>query len=104
MTEEHRYTKITVSLLNDHFVFYPRYRRKLFLDESVGGRFKELIQEIGEKYIFKIVTIEADKNYYYLFLNTLSIYSPVDMMNKIKGGTTTILRDEFTHLHLMPSL
>lgn len=86
------------------FVFYRRYRRKLFLDEAIDGRFKELIQEIGGKYIFKVVPIEADKNYRYLFLNMLSIYSPADMMNKIKGGTTKILRDEFFHLHLMPRL
>ncbi len=25
-------------------------------------------------------------------------------MNKVKGGTSRILRDEFSHLHQMPSL
>ena len=38
---EYRRTNTTVSLLNYHFVFCPRYRRKIFLrndvEESVGG-------------------------------------------------------------------
>ena len=62
MTEEHRHTKTTISFLSNRFVFCLGYRRKLFLGEAVDGRFKEFIQEIGGKYVFKIVPIEADKS------------------------------------------
>ncbi len=76
MAEEHKHTKITVSLFNDHFVFCPRYRRKLFLNEAVDVRFKELVQEIGEKYDFKIIAIETNKDHCHLFVNMLPTYSP----------------------------
>ncbi|MBO0461096.1 transposase, partial [Enterococcus sp. DIV1298c] len=31
-------------------------------------------------------------------------YSPADIMAKVKGGTSRILRDEFPELKAMPSL
>ena len=45
MKNEYRHTKTTVSMINYHFVFCPRYRRKIFLIPGVEGRFKELIRE-----------------------------------------------------------
>ncbi|MFS0616133.1 IS200/IS605 family transposase, partial [Lederbergia ruris] len=34
----------------------------------------------------------------------LPTFSPADVMNKVKGGTSKILREEFVHLNQMPSL
>ncbi|MED4571874.1 transposase, partial [Brevibacillus agri] len=42
---EYRRTSTTLSLLNYHFVFCPRYRRKIFLQADVEQRFKELVHE-----------------------------------------------------------
>lgn len=53
--EEYRRTKTTVSLINYHFVFCPRYRRKIFLDARVEQRFKEMVLEIGESQKIKMV-------------------------------------------------
>ncbi|MFS0615157.1 IS200/IS605 family transposase [Lederbergia ruris] len=104
MIEEYRHTKTTVSLLNYHFVFCPRYRRKIFLNEAVDLRFKQLVQKICEKYGFKIVAMKTDKDHCHLIVNTLPTFSPADVMNKVKGGTSKILREEFAHLNKMPSL
>ncbi|HDR6739871.1 TPA: transposase, partial [Bacillus thuringiensis] len=46
MMNDYRRTKTTVSLINYHFVFCPRYRRKIFLNTKLEERFKELVQEI----------------------------------------------------------
>ncbi|WP_459796535.1 transposase, partial [Alkalibacterium sp. m-11] len=43
--ENYRRTKTTVSLINYHFVFCPRYRRKIFLNPSLEERFKKLVQD-----------------------------------------------------------
>lgn len=102
--EEYRRTKTTVSLINYHFVFCPRYRRKIFLNPNLDKRFKELIYQIAENQRFKIIVLETDKDYCHLFLNALPMYSPVDIMAKVKGGTSRILRDEFPELKAMPSL
>ena len=84
--ENYRRTKTTVSLLNYHFVFCPRYRRMIFLDEQVDLRFKELLQQISEKEDFKIVAMETDKDHCHLFLNVLPTYSPTDIMAKVKAA------------------
>lgn len=102
--EEYRRTKTTVSLINYHFVFCPRYRRKIFLNQNLDVRFKELVGQIAEKYDFHIVALETDKDHCHLFINTLPTYSPADIMAKIKGGTSRQLRDEFQELKAMPSL
>ncbi|KMJ60334.1 transposase [Bacillus sp. LL01] len=101
---EYRRTQTTVSLLNYHFVFCPRYRRKIFLVEEVEKRFKELVQEICEKVEIQIVAIECDKDHAHMFLNALPKLSPSDIMAKIKGYTSKKLRDEFPHLQHLPSL
>ncbi|HFR4168402.1 TPA: transposase, partial [Bacillus cereus] len=55
MMNDYRRTKTTVSLINYHFVFCPRYRRKIFLNTKVEERFKELVQEICRELDVSIV-------------------------------------------------
>ncbi|MGG3449219.1 IS200/IS605 family transposase [Domibacillus aminovorans] len=101
---EYRRTSTTVSLLNYHFVFCPRYRRKIFLQTEVEQRFKELVHEVCEELQIVIVALECDKDYTHLFLNALPSLSPADTMAKIKGVTSKKLREEFPHLRHLPSL
>lgn len=104
MENNYRRTKTTVSLINYHFVFCPRYRRKIFLNEKLDNRFKGLVYEIARKEDFKIVALETDKDHCHIFLTALPNYSPSDIMAKIKGGTSKILRNEFKELNAMPNL
>ncbi|USK68660.1 IS200/IS605 family transposase [Peribacillus asahii] len=101
---KYRRTSATVSLLNYHFVFCPRYRRKIFLQAEVEQRFKELVREVGEELQIEIVALECDKDHTYMFLNALPSLSPANMMAKIKGVTSKKLREEFPHLRHLPSL
>jgi putative transposase len=101
---EYRRTNTTVSLLNYHFVFCPRYRRKIFLQPEVEQRFKELVKEVCEELQIQVIAHECDKDHTHLFLNALPTLSPADMMAKIKGVTSKKLREEFPHLHHLPSL
>jgi putative transposase len=48
MEQDYRRTRTTVSLINYHFVFCPRYRRKVLVNQ-VEERFKERVTEIGEE-------------------------------------------------------
>ena len=104
MENIYRHTNTTVSLINYHFVFCPRYRRKIFLIPNVEERFKHMVNFVCEEMDIKIVAIECDKDHAHMFLNCLPILSPSDIMQKIKGVTSRVLRDEFTELKKMPSL
>jgi len=104
MENKYRKTKTTVSLINYHFVFCPRYRRKIFLIPNVEDRFKYLVNYICKEMDIEIIAIECDKDHTHMFLNCLPNLSPSDIMQKIKGVTSRVLRDEFKELSKMPSL
>lgn len=104
MENKYRTTKTTVSLINYHFVFSPRYRRKIFLINGVEERFKNLVKYVCKEMKIEIIAIECDKDHTHIFLNTLPTLSPSDIMQKIKGYTSKVLREEFKELFNMPSL
>ena len=104
MNNEYRISKTTVSLINYHFVFCPRYRRKIFVNSDVDARFKSLVQEISQENEWRIIAIETDKDHCHLFINVKPTNSPSEIMKLIKGKTSIILRQEFEHLSKMPSL
>ncbi|GEN57790.1 IS200/IS605 family transposase [Halolactibacillus alkaliphilus] len=84
--------------------FCPRYRRKISIRSDVEERFKELVREVCEELEINIAALECDKDHTYMFLNALPKLSPSDIMAKIKGYTSKILREEFSHLKHLPSL
>lgn len=104
MENKYRKTKTTVSLINYHFVFCPRYRRKIFDISDVETRFKEIVKDICNELEIEIIAIECDRDHTHIFLNCLPTLSPSDIMNKIKGVSSRIIRDEFEELSKMPSL
>ena len=115
MENNYRHTNTTVSLINYHFVFCPRYRRKIFLIPKVEQRFKELVKLKCKELEIEIIAIECDKDHSHIaiecdkdhshmFLNCLPTLSPSDIMRQIKGYTSKILREEFSELSKMPSL
>jgi putative transposase len=71
MENIYRTTKTTVSLINYHFIFCPRYRRKIFLITNVEVRFKYMVQYICEELGIEIIAIECDKDHAHIFLNCL---------------------------------
>ena len=103
MGQEYRRTQTTVSLINYHFVFCPRYRRKALVGE-VEKRFRDILQEICKENDFVIVTLEVMPDHVHLFLNALPSMSPSDIMAKVKGVTSRELRQEFKHLRHLQSL
>jgi len=104
MENNYRKTKTTVSLINYHFVFCPRYRRKIFEIPKVEERFKNLVETICKELNIEVIAMECDKDHTHMFLNALPKLSPADIMQKIKGITSKLLREEFSKLSKMPSL
>jgi putative transposase len=103
MGQEYRRTQTTVSLINYHFVFCPRYRRKVLVGE-VEKRFKELLPIICQEIEVNIIALEIMPDHVHVFLNALPSISPSDIMAKVKGVTSRRLRQEFKYLSHLPSL
>ena len=104
MKTEYRRTNTTVSMINYHLVFCPRYRRKIFLIEGVEARFKELVTQICETNGVKVLAINCDTDYCHLFINTPPEIGPPDVMRLIKMHTTSQLRTNFKKLEKCPSI
>lgn len=103
MTQEYRKTTTTVSLINYHFVFCPRYRRKV-LKGDVDKRFREILQQVCDEHEIILVALEVMPDHVHLFVNTLPVLSPSAIMAKVKGITSRLLRREFKHLNHLSSL
>ena len=91
MENEYKHTNTTVSLIHYHFVFCPRYRRKIFKIEGVEERLKELIASICEEHEMDILALECHIDHVHLFLSAYPQQSHV-------------LRTEFSALKAMPAL
>ena len=96
MKNEYKRTSTTVSMLNYHFVFCPRYRRKIFLIDGLESRFKESVYQICRQNQIEVLAMECHIDNVHLFLSTLPKYSPADIMRIVKGNTSRILLQEFS--------
>ena len=95
MNIEYRRTATTVSKLNYHFVFCPRYRRKIFLIDGLEIRFKELMYQICEQNDIMVLALECHVDHCHAFVNMPPKMSPADFMRIMKANTTKTLRQEF---------
>ena len=103
MNQSYRHTNTTVSLINYHFVWIPRRRRKVLV-KDVKKRLTELIYEKGSELDCKVVSLAIEPNHVHLFLNCLPDLAPKQIMHRIKGYSSYVLRKEFPHLKRMPSM
>ena len=104
MNNNYKHTKTTVSLVNYHFVFCPRYRRKIFNISGVEKRFKELTKQICKEKGIEILALECHIDHVHIFVSVLPTTSIPDVMKIIKGASSNILREEFKELSAMSSL
>ena len=59
--------------LKVHLIFVTKYRKKLFISSDVSDRVKQLLYEVSEKYVYRIIQMETDKDHVHILLE----YSPI---------------------------
>ncbi len=83
--------------LRYHFVFVPRYRKRVLtgkLKERIGGMIKFAAQ-INEWEIFELA-IQPD--HVHLYIGASPKWAPSEIMKIIKGGTSKKIRELFPEL------
>jgi putative transposase len=80
-----------------HLVWCPKYRRKL-LTSPVDDRLKELIVETAEEHGVTVHSMDVMPNHVHLFVAAGPTLSVTEIINKIKCGSSRVLRQEFTSL------
>lgn len=91
----YRRTATTVSLIHYHFVFCPRYRRKLFLIPGVEDYFKEIVPRICKELDIEILAMECHVDHVHLFVSAPPKLSPSLIMSKVKGACARQMRQRF---------
>ena len=98
MNQEYRHCHTSVSKINYHLVFCPKYRKKLFSIAAFDLRFKALVEDICSRNNFLLLALETDKDYCHLFVNVAPSFSASDVVRIIKTNTSKILLSEFPWL------
>lgn len=101
-----RYTKHPggVSTLHYHFVWCPKYRRKV-LHGAIADRLKELLHEKATVLGVTVEGLEVMPDHVHLFVAASPTDAPQYLANQFKGYTSRVLREEFPGLKSrLPSL
>ncbi len=103
MNQQYRHNRHSVSLMNFHFVWIPRRRRKVLIGE-VATRLEEIIKEVCSELNLNILAMEIMPDHIHLFVSCPPNIAADQIMFRIKGRSSRILRKEFPHLQKMPSM
>ena len=103
MDTTYQHNRTSVTLLNYHFVWIPVRRRKVLVG-PVAERLSTLIYEVAAELRCAVIALEIMPDHVHLFLSATPILAPDQIMFRLKGRTSRVLRQEFRHLQVMPSM
>ena len=101
MEDQHKNT--SVSMINYHIVFCPKYRRKLLVGK-IKVRLEEIIRDVALENGWKIISREVMPNHVHLFVRADTRTPPEIVVKRFKGRSSRYLRNEFPELLKMPTL
>ncbi|NEO32716.1 MAG: IS200/IS605 family transposase [Symploca sp. SIO3C6] len=103
MEPDYRRKNTSVSLINYHFVWIVR-RRKRVLTGSIKTRLEILIADAARSLDCEVLKLAIEPEHIHLFLNCPPDLAPSKIMHKIKGSTARYIRLEFPELKKLPSM
>lgn len=94
-----RWTSSNTAIYNIgyHFIWCPKYRRKVLVDQ-IESRLKELLIEKSLELDVTIETMEVMPDHVHLFVKAPPTLAPHFIVGQLKGYTSFSLRKEFPKL------
>lgn len=80
--------------LGYHLIFCPKFRRKVLVD-GVDTRLKEILLEIATERGYVIENMDIMPDHVHLFIRIPPNISIFDAVNKLKGKSSRLIREEF---------
>lgn len=90
-------------LVNYHFVFIPKRRRKV-LTGKIATRIREIFLELAIEKNWDILALEVAPDHVHLFVSAKPVDPPHLIVKAFKGRSSNYLRKEFPELKRLPSL
>ncbi|MBU2613924.1 IS200/IS605 family transposase [Patescibacteria group bacterium] len=81
-----------------HVIFCPKYRRKIFMDEKIRNRFKEMIIDKQREYHYNVLDMDVMPDHIHFLVDVNPKIGVYSIVSKIKGYTSHQLREEFPSL------
>jgi len=101
--DEYRHESNAVSLLNYHFVFIPKRRKKVLVG-AVSERLQQIICDVCSENRWRIIAMEIMPDHVHLLINAKPTDDPATMIRRLKGRASHHLRKEFPELLKLPTL
>ncbi len=92
-----------VHLMNYHFAWCPKYRRKVLVGK-IAQRLETLIREKTAQLNCEVLNLSIAADHVHLFIQAYPLLSPNRIIAQIKGYTSRVLRREFPELLKIPTL
>ena len=83
--------------LKYHLVWCPKYRRPV-LEGAIEKRLREVIEDVRAEHVWTIHALEVMPDHVHLFIEADPIYSVAEIVNRLRGASSRILRSEFPAL------
>ena len=103
MNQDYRHTTTSVSLINYHLIFCPKRRRKVLVN-AVKVRLDSILREVLTELDCTVLALEIIPDHLHLFVSAPPTLAPHQIVRRIKGRSSRLLRQEFPHLLRLPSL
>ncbi|MCG8350457.1 MAG: IS200/IS605 family transposase [Chloroflexales bacterium] len=103
MKQGYRTKETCVFLMNYHIIWRPKRRRKVLVDR-VKTRLDELIRETAPFLECELLALEIVPDHLHVFVSATPQWAPNQIIARLKGTSSRILRAEFPILQRMPSL
>jgi Transposase and inactivated derivatives len=94
---EYKSTRHAKYLCNYHFVWIPKYRRDLLVEE-IAEYIKEILKSIAKELGCEIIALEVMPDHIHLFVNCPPRYSPSYLANYFKGKSARLVLKKFPEL------
>ena len=80
-----------------HFVWIPKYRKRV-LTGKIKNRIEQLFHECAEINQFEIMELSIQSDHIHILLSAKPRYSPTQIVQFVKGGSSYKIRREFPEL------
>lgn len=103
MSQPYRRSETSVFLLNYHFIWCPKRRRKI-LGGFIAARLETLLRETATELGCEVIDLAIQPDHVHFFVSATPDLAPNQIVGRLKGKSSRILRQEFPYLLRMPSL
>ena len=100
---EYKHNRTSVTMVNYHIVFCPKYRRKLLV-RDIKKRLEEIMFDVALENGWEIISKEVMPDHVHLFISADVRSRPEIVVKRFKGRSSRYLRNEFPELLKMPTL